>query len=419
MSTPTFAALGVPPELAQRLERRGITQPFPIQAATLADGLAGRDVCGKAPTGSGKTLAFGIPMVTRVGRAKPRQPKGLVLVPTRELANQVRDELVQLAGPGGASVEVLYGGVGFGTQIKSLRRGVDVIVACPGQPADLVDRGEVRLDAVEIAVLDEADRMADMGFLPEVRRLMDQVRPDRQTMLFSATLDGDIDVLVKHYQRQPARHEVESEDDAPQSRHLFWRAERDERVALTAGITTAEWPAIVFCRTRHGADRLAKQLNKTGVAAAAIHGDRSQAQRERALAAFTSGKVQALVATDVAARGIHVDDVACVVHYDPPADEKDYVHRSGRTGRAGAAGIVVTLVGMEQHKGIKLMQRKLGLAPGIDQPDMTELSATAPRPAPAPYVEAAPEPRHHQPRRPSSPQGRGRRPAAPSRRRGR
>ena len=419
MSTPTFAALGVPPELAARLERRGITTPFPIQAATLVDGLAGRDVCGKAPTGSGKTLAFGIPLVTRVGRAKPRQPRGLVLVPTRELANQVRDELVQLAGPKGATVEVLYGGVGFGNQINALRRGVDIIVACPGRLADLIDRREVRLDAVEFAVLDEADRMADMGFLPEVRRLMDQVRPDRQTLLFSATLDGDVDVLVKRYQRTPVRHEVQSDEDAPQNRHLFWRAERDERVALTAGIVTAEWPAIVFARTKHGADRLAKQLNKTGVAAVAIHGDRSQAQRERALAAFTSGKVQALVATDVAARGIHVDDVAAVVHFDPPADEKDYVHRSGRTGRAGAAGVVVTLVGMEQHKGIKLMQRKLGLPPGIDHPDLAELSSTGTRPAPAPYVEPPAEPPRHQPRRPASPQGRNRRPATPAGGRGR
>ena len=370
----SFSSLGVPADVASRLASRGIEVPFPIQAATLPDALAGRDVCGKAPTGSGKTLAFGIPLVTRVGKAVPRRPRGLVLVPTRELANQVRDELVKLAGPKGRRVTTLYGGVGFGAQIQALRRGVDIVVACPGRLADLVQKGEVRLDAVEIAVLDEADRMADMGFLPEVRRLMDQVRSDRQTLLFSATLDGDVDVLVKRYQRSPVRHELVAEHDAPQNRHVFWRSERTDRVGLTADVVQREWPAIVFCRTKHGADRLTKQLEKAGVDAAAIHGDRSQAQRERALAAFTAGRVQALVATDIAARGIHVDDVACVVHFDVPGDEKDYVHRSGRTGRAGASGVVVSLVGPEQVKDVGTMQAKLGLPKGVSAPDLESLS---------------------------------------------
>jgi superfamily II DNA/RNA helicase len=409
MPSTTFAALGVPDDVVSRLSQRGITSPFPIQAATLPDALAGRDVCGKAPTGSGKTLAFGIPLVTRTGKAQPRKPRGLVLVPTRELANQVRDELVELAGPKGIRVLTVFGGVGFGGQIQALRRGVDVLVACPGRLADLVQQGEVQLDQVEIAVLDEADRMADMGFLPEVKRLLDRVKPDRQTLLFSATLDGDVDVLVKRYQRQPVKHEVVVEDDSPQNRHIFWRAERSERLELT------EWPAIVFTRTKHGADRLAKQLNKSGVAAVAIHGDRSQAQRERALAAFTAGKAQALVATDVAARGIHVDDVACVVHYDPPADEKDYTHRSGRTGRAGAAGVVVSLIAMEQHKGIKLMQRKLGLPPGIDHVDLSVLASGGARPTPTPITNEQPTPQHrHQ--RPANPgQQARRRPPAPGR----
>jgi superfamily II DNA/RNA helicase len=430
MSSTTFAALGVPADVASRLAQRGITEPFPIQEATLPDAIAGRDVCGKAPTGSGKTLAFGIPLVTRVGKAQPRKPRGLVLVPTRELANQVRDELVELAGPKGVRVLTVFGGVGFGGQVQALRRGVDVLVACPGRLADLVQQGEVDLGHVEVAVLDEADRMADMGFLPEVKRLLDRVKPDRQTLLFSATLDGDVDVLIKRYQRQPVRHEIHVEEDAPQNRHLFWRVERSERLELTVQIVNAEWPAIVFTRTKHGADRLAKQLNKSGVAAVAIHGDRSQSQRERALAAFTAGKAQALVATDVAARGIHVDDVACVVHYDPPADEKDYTHRSGRTGRAGAAGVVVSLIAMEQHKGIKLMQRKLQLPPGIDHVDLSVLATGGARPTPPPVKLERTEHHHRQPR-PSGPaqqqrrrpqgQGRpaGRSGAAPARRRGR
>jgi superfamily II DNA/RNA helicase len=391
MPSTTFAALGVPADVASRLAARGITEPFPIQEATLPDAIAGRDVCGKAPTGSGKTLAFGIPLVTRIRRAQPRKPHGLVLVPTRELASQVRDELVELVGPKGLRVLTVFGGVGMGPQVQALQRGVDVLVACPGRLADLVNQREVDLSQVELVVLDEADRMADMGFLPEVKRLLDKVKADRQTLLFSATLDGDVDVLIKRYQRNPARHEVVKEEDAPENRHLFWRAERSERLELTAAIVNAEWPSIVFTRTKHGADRLTKQLNKVGVAAVAIHGDRSQAQRERALAAFASGKAQALVATDVAARGIHVDDVASVVHFDPAADEKDYTHRSGRTGRAGAAGVVVTLVPMESHKSIKLMQRKLQLPPGIDPVDLSVLSTGGSRPTPRP-IQPAPKP---------------------------
>jgi superfamily II DNA/RNA helicase len=366
--SPSFAALGVPAGLVTRLAGRGITEPFPIQAATVPDALAGRDVSGRAPTGSGKTLAFGIPLVARVGRARPRRPQGLVLVPTRELAAQVHAELVELAGPSGPSVLAVYGGVGFERQVKALRRGVDVVVACPGRLADLVARGHVLLDDIGIVVLDEADRMADMGFLPEVRRLLDSVRSDRQTLLFSATLDGDVDVLVRRYQRAPVRHELAPEPDGPGSRHVFWRAERAERLALVAELVGREWPAIVFCRTRHGADRLTRQLRKAGVTAAAIHGDRSQGQRERALAGLASGSVQALVATDVAARGIHVDDVACVVHYDPPGDDKAYVHRSGRTGRAGATGLVVSLVDPAAEKGARALQRSLGLPTGLERP---------------------------------------------------
>jgi superfamily II DNA/RNA helicase len=370
----TFADLGVPADIADRLARRGITEAFPIQAATLGDSLAGRDLCGRAPTGSGKTLAFGIPLIARVGKARSRRPRGLVLVPTRELAAQVRKELLMLSSARGRTVTAIYGGVGFSPQIEALRSGADVVVACPGRLADLVAKGEARLDEVDFVVIDEADRMADMGFLPEVRRLLDQVSPDRQTLLFSATLDGAVDVLVRRYQRDPIRHELAPGSDDVRSRHLFWHAERPERVALTVQVVGAEWPALVFCRTKRGADRLADQLARQGVSSAAMHGNRSQAQRERALAAFASGRVQALVATDIAARGIHVDGVACVVHFDPPADEKDYVHRSGRTGRAGASGTVVSLVGRDQVGDVSTLQARLGLPRRVDVADVGDMA---------------------------------------------
>jgi superfamily II DNA/RNA helicase len=365
----TFADLGVPHDLAARLASRGIAEPFAIQLAAIPAALEGRDVCGRAPTGSGKTLAFGIPLVARVSQARPRRPRALVLAPTRELAGQIERELTPLAAVRGRSVAAFYGGVGFGTQLNALRRGVDIVVACPGRLADLVQRGDVRLDEVDIVVLDEADRMADMGFLPEVKRLLDQVRSDRQTLLFSATLDGDIDVLVKRYQHDPVRAEVEVDEAAVDlTDHRFWRTNREGRLELTVRAIEQHGTSIVFCRTKRGADRLTKSLGTQGVTAAPFHGDRSQQQRERALAAFTKGKVQALVATDVAARGIHVDDVGVVVHFDLPADHKDYVHRSGRTGRAGAAGRVVSLVLPEHSADLKRLQRKLGMAPVTHDP---------------------------------------------------
>ncbi len=404
----TFLALGAPPAIADRLAARGITEPFPIQAATLADAMAGRDVCGKAPTGSGKTIAFGIPLVARIGVASPRRPKGLVLVPTRELAAQVADELKELGGKKGPSVVSIYGGVGFGPQIAALRKGVDILVACPGRLADLIQQNQLRLDEVELVVIDEADRMADMGFLPEVKRLLDAVRPDRQTLLFSATLDGDVDVLVKRYQREPVRHELVVDEDAKQNRHIFWKMDRAERVEVLAKVVNAEWPTIVFCRTKHGADRLTKQLARTGVSAAAIHGDRSQGQRDRALASFSSGKVQALIATDVAARGIHVDDVAAVVHFDPPGSEKDYIHRSGRTGRAGATGIVVSLVDKDQLDGANDLQRKLGFEPEQHWPDVAALGDDRHAAQPLTTVAAAPRPSRPGRSQPHRARGRGR-----------
>ena len=375
---PSFASLGVPADIVAALDRTSITEPFAIQTMTIPDALAGRDVCGKAPTGSGKTLAFGIGAVARLtGKpSRPKHPRVLVLTPTRELAAQVASELQVLATPRNLRVDAFYGGVGYGPQLKALSRGVDVVVACPGRLGDLIERGSIRLDAVEIVVLDEADRMADMGFLPDVKRLLDLTPSTRQTLLFSATLDGDIDVLVRRYQHDPARHELEvDEDDASAAVHLFWRASSGDRVAVTADIATAAGPTIVFSRTKHATDRIARQLEQRGVRAAAIHGDRSQKQREKALDLFVRGQVDALVATDVAARDIHVDGVNAVVHFDPPADAKDYVHRSGRTARAGATGVVVTLVTPDKAGAVKRLQRDLGVPVGTTAPDTAAITA--------------------------------------------
>ncbi|MBO0714026.1 MAG: DEAD/DEAH box helicase [Acidimicrobiales bacterium] len=377
-----FLDLGVPQELSAALERQGITAAFPIQAATLPDCLAGRDVCGRAPAGAGKTLAFGLAILSRLA-AKPAairrrgrgHPSALVLVPTRELAAQIEEVIAPLARVIGARVASIYGGVGYGRQLAALRRGVEVLIACPGRLSDLVERGSVRLSHVELVVVDEADRMADMGFLPVVRRLIDRTGALRQTLLFSATMDGPVDKLIREYQRDPVRHSVALTDaDQGDVSHHFWRVASHDRIAVTAEAITARGPAMVFCRTKRGAERLSDRLARSGLASAAIHGDRSQSQRERALAAFRSGRLDVLVATDVAARGIHVDAVPLVIHFDPPADLTDYVHRSGRTGRAGADGTVLSLIGSEHLATTRLIQRGLGLTRGVSAPDVNSLA---------------------------------------------
>lgn len=371
----TFIELGVPRDITDALARRGIAVPSPIQKAMIADAMAGRDVCGRAPTGSGKTLAFSIPLAVNGLAGAPRRPRGLVLAPTRELAAQVAGELRPLAELRGRSVATFYGGTSILCDQRTLRRGVDIAIACPGRLADLARRGDVELHAVRIVVVDEADRMADMGFLPEVKRLLDQTAADRQTMLLSATLDGDVDALVRGYQRDPVRHELALQaEDRGDVHHLFWHAAPDKRVGITRDIVSAVSSAIVFTRTRHAADRLARQLSRQGVRAAVIHGNRSQSQRERALADFSKGRVDALVATDVAARGIHVDNVGVVVHFDPPASGKDYVHRSGRTGRAGADGLVVTLVAPDKVGEVKSLQRALAIRQPVESVALDRLT---------------------------------------------
>jgi len=373
----SFADLGVPAEVDRTLRARGITEPFPIQEQAIPPALAGRDICGRAPTGSGKTIAFGIPIVLKARGARPRKPRALVLVPTRELAAQIVSEIGLLVGDRNRKrVAAFYGGVGFGPQFGALKRGVDIAVACPGRLKDLISRGACDLSEVELVVIDEADRMADMGFLPEVRRLLDQVPSDRQTLLFSATLDGEVDTLIRRYQQSPLHVVVEQQDDGPSAEHHWVSTPREDRVKRAADYVASHGSTIVFCRTKHGTDKVAKQLAAAGIKAMPIHGGRTQAQRDRALGAFASGRVQALVATDVAARGIHVDQVGCVVHFDLPATDKDYLHRSGRTGRAGAGGLVVSLVTPSDVRAAEQLRRALGQ---VEKPSRSSKSRPNPR----------------------------------------
>jgi superfamily II DNA/RNA helicase len=375
----TFADLGVPRPLVSALASRGIDTPFAVQALTIPDAIAGRDLLGRAPTGSGKTIAFGLPLLARVSRAEKRRPTGLILAPTRELAAQICRDLAPLAEACSRRVFAVYGGVGETAQHRQLARGVDVLVACPGRLGDLLRQRALTLDDVEVVVVDEADRMSDMGFLPDVRRILDLTPAGRQTMLFSATLDGAVGVLSRHYQSEPVSYEVvdESSDSPSNAVHLFWTVDNAERNDVATNLLNAVGPTIVFCRTRRGADRLAKRLAVSGVRTDALHGGRSQNQRDRALRSFAVGGIDALVATDVAARGIHVEGVACVVHFDTAEDEKAYLHRSGRTARAGASGFVVSFVPTADRKAVARMQRMLDIRSPFTAPDVAAITPGA------------------------------------------
>jgi superfamily II DNA/RNA helicase len=345
------------------LATRGITSPRPIQAHTVPDALAGRDVLGRAETGSGKTLAFGLPLLVRTaagsGKRLAGKPRGLVLVPTRELADQVHDELVELGAALGLRLLAVYGGVPLGRQVQRLRGGSDIIVATPGRLLDLLRQGACSLDAVAVAVLDEADHMADMGFLPAVTSLLDRVPPGGQRLLFSATLDGQVDTLVRRYLTEPVRHAVApTAASSARMDHQIRTVEATTKVAVAAELAGRPGRTLVFVRTKHRAARLARQLDGAGVRAGALHGNLAQPARARALAAFAAGTVPVLVATDIAARGLHVDGISLVVHFDPPAEPKAYLHRSGRTARAGAAGTVVTLVLPEQASEVARLHRR-------------------------------------------------------------
>jgi superfamily II DNA/RNA helicase len=362
----SFAELGIPDRLVTALNRRGITAPFAIQTRTLPDGIAGRDVLGRAQTGSGKTLAFGLPMLSRLAgdRSRPGHPRGLVLVPTRELAMQVTDELRPLGEMVGLRMVAVFGGAPYGRQIAALERGVDIVIATPGRLIDLIDRGCCDLSEVSVAVLDEADYMADLGFMPPVVRLLDSVPSDGQRLLFSATLDRGVDKLVENYLTDPAVHAIAPAAAPVESMdHQAFLLDNADKVVVAAEIASRPGRTLVFVRTKHGADRLARQLSKLGADAAAIHGNLTQAARQRALAGFAAGHPRVLVATDVAARGIHVEDVDLVVHFDPPNDSKDYLHRSGRTARAGASGTVVSLVLPDQRREVERLHRDARVSP--------------------------------------------------------
>ncbi len=362
----SFADLGVPANLVARLAARGITEAFPIQEVSIPDALAGRDVVGKAATGSGKTMAFGLPLLAHVTKARPRKPVGLILVPTRELAAQVQKELANLTEDRGRRIITIYGGTSYNVARKALNMGVDVVVACPGRLEDMLEQGAFDLDDCRTVIVDEADRMADMGFLPAVRRIMAQTPSDRHVMLFSATMGPDVKSLVREFTNDAVVHDVVGEEAPSDVDHFFWKVPRDQRPSFAADIIDEYERAIIFTRTKHGADRLARQLEERGISAVPLHGDRTQAQRERALKAVKAGQIQVLVATDVAARGIHIDLLPVVVHYDPPAQATDYLHRSGRTGRAGATGVVISLVGEDAIGQVKRLQRALGVPTSIE-----------------------------------------------------
>jgi superfamily II DNA/RNA helicase len=366
----TFDSLGVGVELVKALADQGISAAFPIQALTVADGLKGRDVCGKAKTGSGKTLAFGLPLLQRTAAAMggehagghPARPHALVLLPTRELALQVHDVLTPLAKAVGLRVAAVYGGADIERQIAQLRKGVEVVIATPGRLIDLGERGELTVADIEVLVLDEADRMADMGFMPQVEWVLRRLERSHQTLLFSATLDGAVDRLVKRYMHDPVFHQVASSTQTVAAmHHRFLQVHQMDKVKVVAAICRSYGKTLCFVRTKRGADRLVEQLAKEKVRSAAIHGDLRQANRERALSDFTNGKLAVLVATDVAARGLDIENVDVVLHYDPPEDHKAYLHRSGRTARAGETGVAVTLLLWNQAVLGEVIQRRLGL----------------------------------------------------------
>jgi superfamily II DNA/RNA helicase len=390
----TFAALGLPDPLVRALAGGGIVTPFPIQQAAIPDALAGRDLLGRGQTGSGKTLAFGLPVLARLARTgapAPHTPKALLLVPTRELAMQVSDVLTPLGRTVGLRLMTAFGGSPYDRQLYALERGVDVMVATPGRLGDLIRRGACSLEAIEITVIDEADQMADMGFLPEVTELLAQTPAGGQRLLFSATLDNDVDKLVERFLTDPVTHAVSPAVAAVDTMdHHLLHIPAQEKFAVTAAIAARTGRTILFVRTQLGVDRLVDQLTEVGVRAGGLHGGKTQQVRTRTLAGFREGVLDVLVATDVAARGIHVDGVDLVVHVDPPKDSKDYLHRAGRTARAGETGTVVTLVLPRQRKSTAIMIKKAGIEPGqlrvrSDDPALAELTG-AQQPSGVPVV---------------------------------
>ncbi|MGV0636254.1 DEAD/DEAH box helicase [Mycolicibacillus trivialis] len=406
-SAPSFTDLGVPAPIVTALTTAGIDAPFPIQVDTLPDTLAGRDVLGRGKTGSGKTLAFSIPLAARLTRSgrRPARPTGLVLAPTRELATQITATLKPLAAANDLTVTTIFGGVSQNRQVDALNRGVDVVVACPGRLEDLMRQKLISLDAVRITVLDEADHMADLGFLPGVTRILSATPKDGQRLLFSATLDNGVDKLVNRFLRNPVSHAVDDVTSpvAAMTHHVFHVADASAKKQLVHTLASGTDRRILFMRTKHQARKLARQLTESGIPSVDLHGNLSQNARDRNLAAFSNGDARVLVATDIAARGVHVDDVNLVVHVDPPVEHKSYLHRSGRTARAGSAGDVVTIVLPEQRKDASVLLRKAGITArpqqvGADSAPVTALvGEVAPYQPPAP--KQAPAPAAAKPRR--------------------
>ncbi|WP_350280136.1 DEAD/DEAH box helicase [Kribbella sp. HUAS MG21] len=395
----TFAELGVPDRLVDALAAAGVTTPFPIQSATLPDSLAGKDVLGRGRTGSGKTYAFVLPVLARLAtsaaKRRPNQPRALILAPTRELATQIQASITPLADALGLRSMTIFGGVGHGPQITGLRKGTDIVVACPGRLEDHITAGHAKLDAVEITVLDEADHMADLGFLPAVRRILEATPGTAQRLLFSATLDAGVDVLVRRFMNAPVTHSVDSaKSPVARMTHHVLHVQPDTRLPVLVDLTAAPGRSLVFTRTKYGAKALARKLIAQGVPAVELHGNLSQGARTRNLEAFADGTAKTLVATDIAARGIHVDGVTLVIHADPPVEHKAYLHRSGRTARAGAEGTVVTLMTDDQVRDVRDLTRKAGITPQITKlttgdPLLTTLAPgertyTTPPPKPAP-----------------------------------
>ncbi|MEU0531511.1 DEAD/DEAH box helicase [Amycolatopsis tolypomycina] len=422
----TFAELGLPTPLVAALATQGVTEPFPIQAATLPHTLAGRDVLGRGRTGSGKTYGFVLPVLARLAagptRRKPGRPRALILAPTRELATQIEASILPLARPLGLKATTIFGGVSANPQITRLRDGVDIVVACPGRLADHMRSGHVKLDAVEITVLDEADHMADLGFLPEVRRIMDATPERGQRLLFSATLDNGVDVLVKRFMDDPVLHSVDSaQSPVATMEHHVLHLEETHRLPVLVDLTAAPGRTLVFTRTKSRAKALTRKLNASGVPAVELHGNLGQNARTRNLEAFSSGTARTLVATDIAARGIHVDDVRLVIHADPPVEHKAYLHRSGRTARAGASGTVVTLMTDAQVRDVRDLTRKAGIQPtttqlGPGHPLLAELAPGERTFSKAPAVDNRPKKVSATGAAPGG--GRGRRSAAPKENRG-
>ncbi len=363
---PEFSLLGLPKPLVAGLARQGITSPFPIQRATIPDILSGRDVLGRGQTGSGKTLAFGLPTMARIAgeKALPKRPRAIILVPTRELALQVADAIEPLGRGLSLRTKTVVGGMSMGKQIDALRRGVEIVVATPGRLTDLMEQGECLLHDVQVSVLDEADHMCDLGFFPVVSGILNQTPADGQRLLFSATLDGDVDKLVRRFLTDPVTHSMDPATSSVETmEHHLVQVHRDDKIDVTAEIANRDGRTILFVRTQHGVDRVVKQLARVGVRAGGLHGGKRQNQRTRILGEFRDGNVTVLVCTDVAARGIHVDDVSLVLHVDPPADHKSYLHRGGRTARAGERGSVVTLVMPNERRSTDSMTRKAGINP--------------------------------------------------------